>query len=520
METGQSPSIAGRVASVIAARKLLFSALALLFVLAALAAYFVWFHIRIVEAPAPPRMEKSAHYPVEESVLVTEIGVPLSAMKRSLERDIPRSLYRINEQIEECIPRENITILGRDIGRTPKVSCQLVGEIKRGAITLSGRGSDLRVSFPVSAEIQARDVGGIIKRETATASARINLNARIAIDRDWGLKPDIRISYQWSKEPGIDVLGQRIRFTRRANAELAPILARAEKTLERELSSLNLQSQVAPLWAQGFTTLSLNDSNPPVWMRITPAGIGTGNIRVSGRRLATDVMLRAKLGVFVGHRPPEPNAKPLQANIGVARSAGFEVMVPVLADYEQVEPVILRALNRLAERGISKQELGRLEVAFDDVTLYAAEGGRLAVGIEAQVEPVGNITDRIWGRSKGTIWLTGMPVTKPNSQEVRIENLQVYGDMDTSVGDFLVRVMASEDVKREIESALVEDFSNDYNSVIEKARAGIRSVEAGNFRLSFDITELAHGKVTPTAEGLFMPVTASGTASTALNRRR
>ncbi len=480
------------------------------------AAYLIWFHIRIVEAPAPARMEPAAQYPTEESVLVTELGVPLETIRRSLEREVPRTLYTIDEQIEECIPRETIRVLGREIGRTPKISCQLVGQIRRGPMRLSGRGNTLSVSFPVAAEIQARDVGGIIKRETATAAANVRLTARVAIAQNWRLKPDVRVSYQWSKEPGIDVLGQRIRFTRRANAELAPILAKAEKTLERELSALNLRPQVAQLWNQGFTTLSLNADNPPVWMQLNPTAIGAGNLRVSARRVTAQAMLRAKLGIFVGDKPAVPERKNLGSNAGITRDTGFEVTLPVLANYDQLEPVILRALKRVAERGIAKEELGRLDLEFENVTLYAAEGGRLAVGIEAQVEPIGNLTDRIWGRAKGTIWLTGLPVSEPDSQVVRIEDLQVFGDMDTAVGDLLVRIMASDEVKQEIERSLVEDFSNDYNSVIRKAKEGVRSIRAGDFNLSFDISDLSHGQITPTAEGLFMPVTASGSVTSTL----
>ncbi|KEO90479.1 hypothetical protein EH31_10350 [Erythrobacter longus] len=495
-------------------RKALFGVATVAVLLAGAAIYFIWFYVRIQDYSIPPRVETPPDYETHPSVVVTSVRVPIDQVRRGLEQDTPRTLFKINQRVEECVPRETVRIFKQNLFRTPKISCNLVGEVRRGTISLGGSGRTLSASFPVNAEIEIRDIGDIIKRETASATAIMTMRATLGVNADWRLRPDVRISYQWFEEPSVIVAGQRIKLTKFADPELRKILASVERSLEAQIRKVDLRSQVNSAWRSGFDTISLNRENPPVWLRVLPREAGTSGVRIAANSISTDLMLRADLEVFVGEEPAQPDATPLSANVGVSGGRGFDVTIPVLADYAQVEPVILRALRRLADRGIAKEELGTLNVTFETVTLYATENGRIAVGVEAEVEPVGNITGRIWGRSRGVVWLTGTPVTAPNSEVIRVEGLQVFGDMNTDIGDLLVRVLASDEVRTEIEQALVEDFAKDYEDVIGKARRGIRSVRLGDFDLSFDVADIKHGKITATGAGLFMPVSAQGSVTT------
>jgi hypothetical protein len=73
---------------------------------------------------------------------------------------------------------------------------------------------------PLRAFVQARDVGGIIKHETATGSAMAQARIRLDLASDWSPRGTIKLRYNWTREPGIDFLGQRIRFTKQADKEL------------------------------------------------------------------------------------------------------------------------------------------------------------------------------------------------------------------------------------------------------------------------------------------------------------
>ncbi len=495
-------------------RKLPLGIIALVALISAVLVYFVWFHVRILDFPVPDRIDTPPEYETEQSVVVTSLAIPIDQVRRGLERDLPRTLVQIDQRVEECVPRETVRLFKQNLFRTPRIGCNLFGEIRRGTISMSGSGRTLTASFPINAEIEIRDIGDVIKRETASATAIMTMRATLGINGDWSLRPDVSISYEWFEEPGIVVAGQRITFTKQADPEIRRILRSVETKLEAQIRQVDFRKEVAGAWRSGFDTISVNRDNPPVWLRLTPEQAGTSGVRVIGRNITTDLMLRADLEVFVGQEPARPDATALGSNIGVQRGRGFDITVPVLADYSEIEPVILRALNRLAERGIAKEELGELDVIFNAVTVYATHGGRIAVGIEAEVEPIGNITGRIWGSSSGVVWLTGTPMTEPNSEVVQVKDLEVFGDMDSDVGDLLLRVLASDDVRMEIEKALIEDFRSDYDDVIGKARAGIRSVRVGDLNLSFDVSSIDHGAISATGQGLFMPVTASGSVTT------
>jgi Domain of unknown function (DUF4403) len=480
--------------------------------------YYVWSNVEITDYPIPPRANATPEYEIKPSTVVTSLSVPIEEVRRGLERDLPRTLVEIDQRVEECIPRETVRVFGARLFKTPRVGCDLAGEVRRGSIVLEGSGRTLSATMPVTAEIEVRNIGDVIKRETATAAAIIEVRATLGVSGNWQLRPDIRIGYRWFEEPQIVFVGQRIKLTKFADPEFAKVLRSVEQELETQIRQVDIRTQVASAWRSGFDTISVNRENPPVWLRSTPKQAGIGSLRIAGNQVTTNLMLQSDLEVFVGDEPEKPAATGLGPNIGILRGRGFEVTVPVLADYTEIEPVILRALKRLAERGIRVEELGELEVDFEAVTLYATENGRLAVGVEAEAAPVGNITGRIWGRSLGKVWLTADPVTEPGSEVVSVTNLEIFGDMDNNVGDLLVRVIQSPDVKAEIERELVEDFKSEYVEVIGKAREGIRSVRVGGFDLSFRIDTVEHGEVIATSEGLFMAVSANGGVTTRIRR--
>ncbi|WP_299295709.1 DUF4403 family protein [uncultured Erythrobacter sp.] len=495
------------------ARKILIGLIALVVLIACAVIYFIWFYVRIEEYPVPVRADIEVPYKQQDSIVVSSVSLPMNAIRRGLEKDVPRKLVSINERVDDCVPRETVRIFKQNLFRTPRFGCDLVGEIRRGSITFAqGRGSTLSARMPINATIEIRNIGDVIKRETATATAIVTMRARLGIGRRWQLQPNIDLSYEWFEEPGIDFMGQRIRFTKQADRELAKILPQIERQLAAQIASTNVRPEVEKLWRQAFTVESINREDPPVWMRLSPNGAGVGTLQVGGNRLSLDVMLRANAELFVGDEPNRPEPTALPANMGIPRGSGYSLTVPVLADYDQVEPVILRALKRLAERGIERGNLGRLDVSFENVEVYATERGRIAVGIDAVVEPIGNITGRIWGRSRGTIWLTAEPISKPGSEIIRVRGLEVYGDMDRDVGDLLVRVIASDEVRTEIEDALVEDFQKDYQEILDRARKGLRTIKVGSVTLSFGVDSVEHGTITPTGQGLFMPVSATGSA--------
>ncbi len=463
--------------------------------------------------PVPPRADTKPKFEAASSSLTVPVTLSLDTLQASLERSTPKRLWSIDEKRRKCISGQRVKALGANLKITPDIGCRIVGVVTRGRLKVTGRGKRISIRMPVNAEISARDVGGVIKRETATGSAIISLDARLRIDREWNPRATVDISYNWTESPGIDFLGQRIRFVNHADRELAGVVANLERELEKEISRINLKPTVAGAWRQAFTVISLNRENPPAWMRITPGGIAIDGYWVEGRTVILTASLDAKTETFVDADPPPMpvpvDLPPQKENRG---AQGFSFFIPVIADYEQFEPVLLRALQKLAKNDIRVEGVGRVKARFDKVKIYATEGDRIAVGIDAQVNPIDDLVGIDWGNAKGRIWLTGTPYNAPDSQVIRITNLAVFGDMDRLAGDLLVKLMGSEQIRERIEQGLQEDFGRDYEKVIEAARKAITERREGDFRIEARIDTVRHGVVQATGAGLFLPVHASGAA--------
>ena len=485
-------------------------------VLLLVALYVGWRYLLTTVYPVPERVNTPVDYTIEESVVVARISVPTKQLSNGLSRDVPRTLLEIDERVEECVPSEKVKVLGVKLFNTPTLGCNLVGEITRGNIAISGNGPVVIAKMPLAARIEVRDVGDVIKRETATAEALVTLRARLGVDEDWVLQPDLDIDYVWTKEPGLKFLGQHISLRKIADKKVSQMLPEVEAMLERKVREVNVRKEAEAAWQEAFATVSVNRKNPPVWINIEPRIVGADALEITQGEIGIDVMFGGELSLFVGDKPEAPVAIPLGKNLGAPEVQTFNIKVPVMADFEQLEPVVLRALRKLAKKGLEIDGVAGLDADFQDVTIYGAAEGKLAVGIKASVTPVAAKSRNRWSASSGTVWLTATPVTLPDSEVVEFADLSVYGDTDTLLGDALVVVLSDPQVTGLIQAELVQDFRKDYDRIIQKALKGLGDLKVGRLDFSFDVADIEHGSVQVTGEGLFMPVSAQGVMKTTI----
>ncbi len=390
------------------------------------------------------------------------------------------------------------------------MACRIVGSVIRGSIKLTGRGDTLFIDLPVTAAISARNVGGIAS-ETATGSAMIHAVAHLRINGRWAPTAKVGIRYDWTKLPGIDLLGQRVEFEKLADDRLRPIIADLERSLPNELSKLNLKSQLATAWAQGFTSIPLNKSNPPAWMRLTPQRLGFGGYRISGGRLEMVLAAEAITETFIGDRPISPRVTSLPSPANHIGPKGLRFFIPVLADYQQLAPVIQRALRKLAVKGIVLPGIGAVDAKFGEVTIYATTNNHLAVGVKAKVRRQGSASRA----TKGQIWLTAVPYNNDNSQVLRTRDIRLAGQTDNGVANMLFDLFGDLGVQQSIQSALTHDFADDYGKLIVDVRRAIGERRQGDFIFSTGIDDVRNGRIVVTGRGLFLPVNVSGYATIA-----
>ncbi len=518
MATGRRWRLAGAVA-------------ALVLLLAAAGGALWWFlgdRTAPMVNPAPLQLTAAAELPSHASTIVVPMTTSLDLIEAELNRAIPATLWQIDQREAKCIPGQRVTIcpvpkrecvngkcrkVGCKFGLqrtkvTPDIACRIVGNARRGPIRLSGSGETLMLHMPVRATVQVRDLGGVIRQETATGAADVRARVRLDLKRDWSPTARVEIDYGWTKAPGIDVLGRRIRFTDKADAKLAPVIAGLERQLPGILSRLHLRSELDALWRQGFTSIELNRDKPPAWMRVTPQRMGFGGYRVQGRTLELTLAAEALTETFIGDRPSDPAATALPAGAGRIGDRGLRFFIPVLADYAQLEPVVERALTKLARKGVSLDGIGPIDAKFGKVTIYATDGGRLAVGVTAQADA----RNTPFGAAHGVVWLWGTPYNDPGSQLVKVHNLSIATGTDSRAVNLLVPLFADQQVLATIRDALSHDFAKDYERVLTAARRAVAERREGDFLLSAQIRRVTNGTIRATGQGLFMPVEAEGVA--------
>ena len=465
-----------------------------------------------IEVEAPPRDAAQLNIPDVDSRLSLPVTIPLARIRDKIAGDVPRTLYSIDQSRENCVPTERVRVLGRDVRVTPRIRCRIVGNVTRGDITLRGEGRNLIVRMPVSAQVSARDIGGSLSAlngQSATGNAVVEAVIRIDIRRDWSPATQISLRYNWSRAPGVELFGQRITFMNEADQRLRPIMARIERQIESELARIDVRSQAAELWTQAFTVQSLNRENPPAWLWLQPRSIGITGMSADRNNLVISLAMGARTHTFLGAQPEPPEVSPLPPNEAPQGATGLDIFLPVLSEYSLLEPIILRELQKLDERGITLPGVGRVQTEVGGVEIYPTSGGRIAVGIDLGMTPTEGSARR-YGTVQGRVWLTGLPRGNYDSEDISIENLEVYGDTDRLASDLLLKFANSPDLNARLEAALQENFEREYAHVLELAQDALADIRIGDVRLSAEISEVRHGQILAVEQGLYLPLQVIG----------
>ena len=463
---------------------------------------------------APPRASDTIKSQPQSSIIAVPIAADLSALSAALEREIPRQLWTIDQPGQVCVPSKRVKVLFVKI-KTPTLHCRLVGKVVRGPMAIAGNGRDIVVTMPISAVIHARDVGGLIKQETATAQAQVRAIVHLDLAADWSLRGKVDIAYDWTKEPAVDFMGKHIELTSKADAKLQGVVAKLERTVPAEIAKLNFRSQIDHAWKSAFTSLLLNRDNPPVWMRVTPQELQYGGYSVQGRKLVLRLGMKALTETFVGDRPADParialpRVRPLAADTGE-----LQFYVPVIADYAELEPVIAKALIKRSARPFTVPGIGDVYVRFGKVITYGTTNGRIAVGLEFAALD----TDRRTTTSHGTIWLTGLPINPPNTRQINFTQVTVDGATDSTGTNLLLKLANTPAFADTIAEALAQNFTRDYDKLLGKIERAIDEKREGNLVIRADIQNVRTGSLKAAGNGLYLPVWGTGRASIQLVR--
>jgi hypothetical protein len=452
----------------------------------------------------PPEAKPVELVQPQTSRVALPVEADLDLLERRLNARLPTTVMTIDEKRERCLPKSKI-----------KFGCRLVGDVTRGPIALAGTGSTIRLTMPVRGEIEARDIAGFIGTNEATGKALVTADIRLALDPDWTPRPKVDIRYRWEQEPGVLLAKQRITFTGLVDKELAKLIAKLEAEVPQLMAEAHPRQRVQEGWEKAHTVVELNARNPEVWMRVTPRGFGYGGYRIEGRTLSLLLEFEAATETFVGIRPADPAPTPLPPLGKLEGGTGFRLLIPVVADWSVLEGELEKALAKLSAKGIPIEGAGRLHPTFGRPTLYATDGGRVAVGLQIKAKGPRGLLD-----VSGRVWLTGAVSNAPDTQKLIVSDLLISGEIPGAQGALLLAIAQSPEVRDVIAAELATNFARDFDKLLGKIHTALTDKRVGAFLLNARITDTRNGVIRPLGQGAYLLVEAQGDASLTWAPRR
>ena len=323
-----------------------------------------------------------AHSTPKESSITVPLEIDLRQLEQLLQSTVPNDLADLSRGRQVCIPAEwaewdypcvrNWKIY-RCRGRTkitPDIRCDIVGSARRdGDIRLHGTKDKIVISMPVYARVSARNIGGIIKSETAEARATVTVEAQVRIDQDWEPIFDIDLTLNWDKKPTLMLLDLiPITITGKVEPMVKRHLEGLERDMERYLAGFNIRRVVEDTWNTLHRPLTVSD-NPRVTLFFSPRSAELSGIDIADNVARIDLTLSGTTAAYVGDDAPEPTISPLP-ELSISEYDGdgrFYVRVPVYLGRTGIgDQGVVRFLSRLKWRIDVEERLLVAELPFGD----------------------------------------------------------------------------------------------------------------------------------------------------------
>src|ERR1700753_3773700 len=181
-------------------------------------------------ADKPPLAPDTVAPFTTDSQISATIDFGLPALAREIEKDIPRRLATIDEEVN-CVHRRVLVF-------RVNANCDVWGYVERsGPVSLYGRGDRVYGSVPIHGALEGQGANRFTARihgETE-ASATIEAEARPELTRDWSLDLNFSDGFHWSEPPVLHVLGREIPLSNYAEPRIRTQLAHVR---ERALAAV------------------------------------------------------------------------------------------------------------------------------------------------------------------------------------------------------------------------------------------------------------------------------------------
>ncbi|MCL1941124.1 MAG: DUF4403 family protein [Synergistaceae bacterium] len=437
--------------------------------------------------PDSPQPRLTRSYIPPSQVPSSRITVPVKLSMDDLQSLANRNLVRQYNGDNEYLDG---TIKGKLNYRIKREEDAKIGE----------ENGKIKISLPVKFHVRfAGSFLAAVVRVPFSAQAEGALNVYITlkpgIRRDWSIKTDAQIDFEWTKSPKLSVAGIKVglqgesdKFLREAIREN---LYKIDEAINKEVRLRDIMQRE---WDKLTEPIRAGDS---VVLHIDPRGVAASPLDVTPEGVTlrasveAGISLSMGMGDVAGSR--KKNLPPLEEYVPGNESVLLNVKA--LLNYDALEQEAMKALSGV------KIDMGIASVSVRSLRLMGS-GDRLiaAFGINA-------------GDSGGTIYAAGEPYFDEETRTLSISNFALDegtrgGLVETAA--WLLRPV----LLNVLSEKLSWELGPEIDKLTEEAREIIASRELGDeFELKGTLESAKFGELRVTAQGIEIGLNIDGTAT-------
>lgn len=229
-----------------------------------------------------------------ESVVRTQLVLPLDNLSQRLEADLPQVLFEEPGKVH----KKCVRIFGKKLCEDFEVS----GWVQRnGPLQLQALDNGyLRIALPLRYQVKVRADGNIVREllkgvDVKPAAFTVVVDLKPDLNRDWTLQLSSHTQIHWNEKPVIEVLGVDISITGQIDKPLNKALQIATAKFEQKLASDDrIRERASDFWERIQQPRALK-GKLPLWIRAQPQGLSLYNLAIRNNALQLDLSLRTML---------------------------------------------------------------------------------------------------------------------------------------------------------------------------------------------------------------------------------
>lgn len=450
------------------------------------------------------------------SSLSMPIAVSLAKLERLANERLPSRLATIRENDRVCVEskwlKTRIPFTGEWLKTkvTPAIKCDIVGYVdRRGNLSVSGNEHSITISIPLHASISARDIGGVIASETATADVTIFVTGTPGLDSDWNPVLELETDFRWDNRPTLELFGfVDVTIGSKVEPRLRERLERLEDEVGEMLPALGVRERVAKAWREIQDPVRLSES-PEAYLLFRPARVGFSGIQIAENRLRTYVGVEGNTNVVIG---PKPSVEPVQlqpVELIDGADPGFSLNVPVFIHEEELQNTVD---DRLGDGITVDVPSGAFRASEFTISLSGDQGIRAFAEVELEsTKSWLNVIDVFdWMSFSGTAEITLEVELDGEDNLVRAKSFRLDSDTNSDLADALVDVLDLPIVRRSLVHLLQYDYAELASAAMVAANDALNRSSSEGVDISGAMDRVGAAKLEVRDELLLLQVFGSG----------